>query len=477
MNFEVVIGLEVHCQLLTNTKIFCSCSAAFGGEANTDTCPVCLGMPGTLPVLNKSVVNYAIRTALATDHRINEFSRFARKNYFYPDLPKGYQISQYELPIAEHGHLDVELSSGEKKRIGITRIHMEEDAGKSVHDASPDGTLVNFNRTGVPLIEIVSEPDMRSAEEAVEYLKKLRNIVLYLGVCDGNMEEGSFRCDANISLRLVGQKELGTKAELKNMNSFRFVQKAIEYEILRQENVLKGGGEIIQETRLWDANKGVTASMRSKEEAHDYRYFPDPDLLPLVVDERWIEEERAKLPELPDAKCKRFMREYKLPDYDAGVLTADKGMADYFESVVKLYKTPKTVSNWIMGELTRRLNEDEKSIENCLIKAEDLAELLGLIDKGTISGNIAKKVFQDMYASGKKASAIVKEKGLEQVSDTGAIEAIVDKILEANPEQIEQFKAGKEKVLGFFVGQVMKESKGKANPGMVNQLIKEKLKG
>ncbi|MBE9503773.1 MAG: Asp-tRNA(Asn)/Glu-tRNA(Gln) amidotransferase subunit GatB [Proteobacteria bacterium] len=476
MNYEVVIGLEVHCQLLTNSKIFCSCSAAFGGEANTDTCPVCLGMPGTLPVLNKNVVNYAIRTALATNHRINESSRFARKNYFYPDLPKGYQISQYELPIAEHGHLDIELSSGEKKRIGITRIHMEEDAGKSVHDASPDGTLVNFNRTGVPLIEIVSEPDMRSAEEAVEYLKKLRNIVIYLGVCDGNMEEGSFRCDANISIRPVGQKELGTKAELKNMNSFRFVQKAIEYEILRQENVLKGGGEIIQETRLWDANKGVTASMRGKEEAHDYRYFPDPDLLPLVVDEKWIEDERGKLPELPDAKRERFMREHNLPDYDAGVLTADKAYADYFESVVKLYKTPKTVSNWIMGELTRRLNEDEKSIENCLIKAEDLAALLGLIDKGTISGNIAKKVFQDMYASGKKASVIVKEKGLEQVSDTGAIEAIVDKTLEANPDQVEQFKAGKEKVLGFFVGQVMKESKGKANPGMVNQLIRDKLK-
>ena len=476
MTYEVVIGLEVHTQLLTNTKIFCSCSAEFGEETNRDTCPVCLGMPGTLPVLNKKVVDYSIKAALATHCRINKYSRFARKNYFYPDLPKGYQISQYALPIAEHGHLEVELSSGEKKRIGITRIHMEEDAGKSIHDASPDGTLVNFNRTGVPLMEIVSEPDMRSAEEAVEYLKKLRNIVVYLGVCDGNMEEGSFRCDANISLRPVGQKELGTRAELKNMNSFRFVQKAIEYEILRQENVLKGGGEIVQETRLWDSNKGVTLSMRGKEEAHDYRYFPDPDLLPLIVDEKWIEDERGKLPELPDAKRARFMSDFDLPDYDAGVLTADKAIADYFERCVGFGAEAKKVSNWIMGELMKHLNEEGCEINECKIIPENLSALLGLIDKNVISGKIAKTVFEEMYKTGKKPEVIIKEKGLEQVTDTGAIEALVDEALAVNPDQVEEFKGGKEKVLGFFVGQVMKASKGKANPGMVNQLIREKLK-
>ncbi len=476
MNYEVVIGLEVHAQMLTNTKIFCGCSAEFGGEANTDTCPICLGMPGTLPVLNKNVVNYAIRAALATDCKINEESRFARKNYFYPDLPKGYQISQYELPIAEHGHLDIELASGEKKKLGITRIHMEEDAGKSVHDASPDGTLVNFNRTGVPLIEIVSEPDMRSAEEAVEYLKKLRNIVIYLGICDGNMEEGSFRCDANISIRPVGQKELGTKAELKNMNSFRFVQKAIEYEILRQENVLKGGGEVVQETRLWDANKGVTQSMRSKEEAHDYRYFPDPDLLPLVVDEAWIESERAKLPELPHAKKERFISEFNLPDYDAGVLTAEKAVADYFEAAVNLKADPKKAANWIMGELMRYLNDEGIEITACKVTPEHLAGLLGLIDKNVISGKIAKTVFEEVCKTGKAPEEIVKEKGLEQVSDTRAIKAIVDKVLAANPAQVEEFKGGKEKVLAFFVGQVMRESKGKANPGMVNELIRKRIK-
>lgn len=477
MNYEVVIGLEVHAQLLTNTKIFCACSAQFGGEPNTDTCPVCLGMPGTLPVLNKNVVNFAIRAALATHCNINRQSRFARKNYFYPDLPKGYQISQYELPIAEHGHLDIDVASGEKKKIGITRIHMEEDAGKSVHDASPDGTLINFNRTGVPLLEIVSEPDMRSAEEAAAYLKKLRNILVYLGVCDGNMEEGSFRCDANISLRPAGQREFGTKAELKNMNSFRFVQKAIEYEILRQENVLKGGGEIAQETRLWNSAKGMTESMRSKEEAHDYRYFPDPDLLPLVVDDAWIEAERAKLPELPDDKKDRFAREYGLPEYDAEVLTAEKAVADYFEKCAGLAGDPKKVSNWIMGDLMKHLNEDGIEVSECSVTPENLAGMLRLIDKGTISGKIAKTVFEEMYATGKAPADIVREKGLEQVTDAGAIEAIVDKVIEENPAQAEEFREGKEKLLGFFVGQVMKASKGKANPAMVNELIREKLKG
>lgn len=477
MNYEVVIGLEVHAQLLTKTKIFCSCSTEFGGEPNSDTCPVCLGMPGTLPVLNREVVSFAMQTALATNCTINRFSRFARKNYFYPDLPKGYQISQYELPITEHGYLDIELKSGKKKRIGITRIHMEEDAGKSIHDISPDGTLVNFNRTGVPLIEIVSEPDMRSSEEAVEYLKKLRNILVYLGVCDGNMEEGSFRCDANVSLRPVGQEKFGTRVELKNMNSFRFVQKAIEYEIMRQENVLNSGGEVIQETRLWNTSRGVTESMRGKEEAHDYRYFPDPDLLPLVIDDEWIETERGKLPELPDAKKERFIKDYAIPAYDAGVLTADKAVADYYEKSVGLFNNPKSVSNWVMGELMRFLKEDESEIDRCPVTPENLAGMLSLIEKGTISGKIAKTVFEEMYKTGKNPSEIVKEKGLEQVTDTGAVEAFVDKVLAANPKEVEEFKGGKEKLLGFFVGQVMKESKGKANPAMVNEMIRKKLSG
>lgn len=475
MKYEVVIGLEIHCQLLTNTKIFCSCSTEFGGEPNSHTCPICLGMPGTLPVLNKKVVDFAIQAGLATNCTINRFSRFARKNYFYPDLPKGYQISQFELPITEHGHMNIELESGEKKRIGITRIHMEEDAGKSVHDVSADGTLLNFNRTGTPLVEIVSEPDMSSAEEAVAYLKKLRAIVMYLGICDGNMEEGSFRCDVNLSLRPVGQKELGTKAELKNMNSFRFVQKAIEYEILRQENILGSGGEIVQETRLWDAAKGVTQSMRSKEEAHDYRYFPDPDLLPLVIDEAWIKEVEARLPELPAAKKLRFLLDYSLPDYDAEVLTTDMAMAEYFETAVSIFKNPKLVSNWVMGELTRHINDEGIEIAACKVGPDALAALLLLVDKGTISNNIAKKVFEDMCQSGKDAGTIVKEKGLEQVSDTGAIEAIVDKVMAANPDQVEELRGGKDKVLGFLVGQVMKESRGKANPGMVNELIRKKI--
>jgi len=475
MKYEVVIGLEIHCQLLTNTKIFCSCSTDFGGAPNSDTCPICLGMPGTLPVLNRKVVDFAIQAGLATNCTINRLSRFARKNYFYPDLPKGYQISQYELPVTEHGYINIELESGDRKRIGITRIHMEEDAGKSVHDASSDGTLINFNRTGTPLIEIVSEPDMSSAAEAVAYLKKLHAIVMCLGICDGNMEEGSFRCDVNLSLRPAGQKELGTKAELKNMNSFRFVQKAIEYEILRQENILNSGGEIVQETRLWDAAKGVTQSMRSKEEAHDYRYFPDPDLLPLVIDEAWIKDVQDRLPELPEAKKVRFLKDYGLPDYDAEVLTTDMAMADYFETVVSAFNNPKLVSNWVMGELTRYLNDEGIEMGDCKVKPDALAGLLLLLEKGTVSNNIAKKVFEIMCRNGKDAGTIVKEEGLEQVSDTGAIEAIVDKVMAANPAQVEELRGGKDKVLGFLVGQVMKESRGKANPGMVNELIRKKL--
>lgn len=476
MQYETVIGLEVHTQLLTNTKIFCSCSTSFGGEANAHTCHVCLGFPGVLPVLNKEVVNFAIQASLATNCKINRMSEFARKNYFYPDLPKGYQISQYELPISEHGYLDIDLSSGEQKRIGITRIHMEEDAGKSIHDLSPDGTLVDFNRTGVPLIEIVSEPDLRSAEEVTAYLKKLRDIVVYLGICDGNMEEGSFRCDVNISLRPFGQKEFGTRAELKNMNSFRFVQKAIEYEIIRQQNSLQSGGKIVQETRLFNTSKGVTESMRGKEEAHDYRYFPDPDLLPLIVDEKWIKEEREKLPELPDAKKERFIKKYSLSEYDASVLIADKTVAEYFEKTLKNFDNAKTVSNWITGELMRYLNEDNADLGNCSVTPDNLAAMLALIKKGTISGKIAKKVFEEMYKTGKEPAMIVKEQGLEQVQDLSVLEDFVDKVLAENQESVAEYKNGKEKLLGFFVGKVMKESKGKANPAAVNEMIRNKLK-
>ncbi len=476
MQYETVIGLEVHAQLLTHTKIFCSCSAGFGGEANIHTCQVCLGFPGVLPVLNKEVVNFAIQASLATNCKINRVSEFARKNYFYPDLPKGYQISQYELPISEHGYLDIDLSSGNRKRIGITRIHMEEDAGKSIHDISPDGTLVDFNRTGVPLIEIVSEPDLRSSEEVIAYLKKLRDILIYLGICDGNMEEGSFRCDVNISLRPLGQKEFGTRAELKNMNSFRFVQKAIDFEIIRQQNTLQGGGEIVQETRLFNVSKGITESMRGKEEAHDYRYFPDPDLLPLIVDEEWIKEEKGKLPELPDAKKERFMTDYGLSEYDASVLIADRAVAEYFEQTLKNFDNAKTVSNWITGELMRYLNEENTDIGGCSVTPENLAAMLGLIKKDTISGKIAKKVFEEMFKTGKEPALIVKEKGLEQVQDLSVVEGYVDKVLAENPESVAEYKNGKKKLLGFFVGRVMKESKGKANPAAVNEIIRKKLK-
>lgn len=474
MKYEAVIGLEVHAQMLTDTKIFCGCSTKFGSGPNTQTCPVCIGMPGVLPVLNKKALEFAILTGLATNCTISSYSRFARKNYFYPDLPKGYQISQYEHPICEHGFIEVVVDAAVKK-IGITRIHMEEDAGKNIHEGGGKYSFIDLNRTGVPLMEIVSEPDIRSPQEAVEYMKKLRAILIYLGVCDGSMEQGSLRCDANVSVRPEGQKEFGTRAEIKNINSFRFVEKAIEYEIKRQIKVIEDGGKIIQETRLWDSNKGITESMRSKEEAHDYRYFPEPDLTPIIVEQSVIDEIRSGLPELPDAKRRRFVSGYGLPEYDADLLTSEKAVAEWFEEVVKAGGQPKATANWVMGELMKMLNEENSPIDNCLIKPKQLADMLALIEKGTISGKIAKTVFMEMYKTGKDAESIVKEKGLLQISDESAIEKAVDEIIAKHPAEVERFKAGEEKLLGFFVGQVMKATKGKANPQMLNDLMKKKL--
>jgi len=476
MQFESVIGLEVHAQLKTRTKIFCGCSTSFGAPPNTHTCPVCLGMPGVLPVLNKKVVEYAMRAAIATDCKIERESRFARKNYFYPDLPKGYQISQYELPIAQFGRIDIEIS-GEKKRIGITRIHMEEDAGKLTHNPDRPVSMVDFNRTGVPLIEIVSEPDIRSPEEAGAYLRKLRSIVRYLGICDGNMEEGSFRCDANVSIMPKGSDTFGTRAELKNLNSFKHVEKAISFEIERQKEIITDGGDVVQETRLWDPVKNRSTSMRGKEDAHDYRYFPDPDLLPLVIDEDWMESVKSDLPELPDEKQKRFIQEYELPPYDAEVLTGTRELADYFEECLKTFPHAKQVSNWVMGSLLGLLNAEGKSIEHSPIPPHDLGSLLKLIHEDVISGKIAKTVFDEMAKTGKPPKTIVEEKGLVQVTDVSALEEIVSKILARSPKEIEDYKNGKTKVIGFFVGQVMKETRGKANPKIVNEILTGKLGG
>src|SRR5512139_1084845 len=476
MEYEAVIGLEIHAQLLTDSKIFCGCSTRFGAPPNTHTCPVCLGMPGSLPVLNRKVLEFTIRLALATHCDIARYCQFARKNYFYPDLPKGYQISQYEFPLARNGWVEIEVD-GKSKRIGLTRIHMEEDAGKLVHDEVQPLSYVDFNRTGVPLVEIVSEPDLRSPEEASAYLRKLRDILRYLDICDGNMEEGSFRCDANVSLRPAGAQGLGVKTELKNMNSFRFVQRALEYEIKRQRAVLEQGGEIIQETRLWDSGKGVTSGMRGKEEAHDYRYFPDPDLVPMVVAEGWIDRVRRVLPELPDAKRARFVRDYDLPEYDAGVLTTSKDLASYFEAAVARYPHPKKVSNWIMAELMRELKQDDREIGQCPVGPAALADLLHLIDKGVISGKIAKTVFEEMYATGKAPGVLVEDKGLKQVSDQGAVARVVDEVLEDHSQEVKEYRAGKEKLFGFFVGQVMQRTQGKANPKRVNDLLRERLRG
>ena len=477
MKFEPVIGLEVHAQLLTDSKLFCGCSTKFGAEPNTQVDPICLGMPGVLPVLNRKAVEFAIKMALAVECEVKHKSVFARKNYFYPDLPKGYQISQYTEPLAEKGRLEIEVD-GAKKTIGITRIHMEEDAGKLLHgEGAQDAafSFVDLNRTGVPLIEIVSEPDIRSADEAQAYLKALRDILVYLGICSGNMEEGSFRCDANISVRPVGTEKFGTRAELKNMNSFKFVKEAIDYEIRRQVDLIESGGKVIQETRLFDSAKGITASMRSKEEAHDYRYFPDPDLLPIIVTDDLINQVRSTLPELPIARRERFVSEYGIPSYDAGVLTASRDLADYYEQAVKETGEPKLSSNWIMGELLRLLNEDNRDVRDCPISPNGVADIIKMVKGGQISGKMAKEVFEEMYKTGKAAADIVKAKGLTQISDEGELAKIVEEIVKNNPDNVAKFKAGKTAVLGFFVGEIMKATKGKANPQVINKLLKEKL--
>ena len=477
MKYETVIGLEVHVQIKTKTKIFCSCSTEFGTRPNENTCPICLGMPGVLPVLNKRFLESSMRACLATHCTIEPMNRFARKNYFYPDLPKGYQISQFEHPLGTNGYININVD-GTKKRIGLTRIHMEEDAGKLIHGenlGSPGKSYVDFNRTGVPLCEVVSEPDLRSSEEARAYLIELKSILEYTGVSDCNMEEGSLRCDANVSIRPVGQKEFGTRTELKNLNSFKFIQKAIEYEVDRQTKILDQGDTVKQETRLYDSDRGETFPMRSKEEAHDYRYFPDPDLVPIMIGEAWVDELRKTIPELPEQKRERFIKSYGIPEYDTGVLTSSEPLADYFEQCTALFPHPKTISNWMMGDLLRELKKDGRNIVDCPVSPSALVDLLKLIESGTVSGNIAKGVFEEMYQTQKSAASIVEEKGLKQITDTSAIEKIVAEVIQAYPSQVEEFKGGKEKVLGFLVGQVMKASKGKANPGIVNKLLKEKM--
>lgn len=470
--YEAVIGLEIHAQLLTDTKIFCGCSTRFGSEPNTQTCPVCTGMPGVLPVLNRRAVEFVVRTGLAVNCAISPYSRFARKNYFYPDLPKGYQISQYELPICEGGHVDI-MVDDKHRRVGLTRIHLEEDAGKNIHQR--DGSYVDLNRTGVPLMEIVTEPEISTPKEAAAFMKKLRAIVRYLGVCDGNMEQGSLRCDANVSVRPTGMVELGTKTEVKNINSFKFVEKALDYEIRRQVKLLDGGGRIIQETRLWDSSAGTTHSMRSKEEAHDYRYFPEPDLVPVEVSREWIDEISSELTELPDQKIERYRADYGLPEYNALLLSEERAVAEWFEDAVKEGGDPKAVSNWMMTELLRLLNETGREITDLPFKPAALVNLLKMIEKGTISGNIAKTVFDELFHTGKEPEVIVKEKGLLQISDSGEIEKILDKVISSNPDAVERYRGGERKLQGFFVGQVMKASRGKANPKIINELLAKKL--
>ena len=474
MEFETVIGLEIHAQMKTLSKIFCGCSTAFGAPPNTHTCPVCLGMPGSLPVLNRQVVESAIKLGLATGSTLNRENRFARKNYFYPDLPKGYQISQFELPICEHGRVEIEVD-GRSRTIGITRIHMEEDAGKLVHDEREPVSYVDLNRTGTPLLEIVSEPDLRSPTEAAAYLRKLHAIVRYLDICDGNMQEGSFRCDANISLRPKGQDKLGTRTELKNMNSFRNVQLALEYEERRQRDLLLDGGEVVQQTLLWDPDRGRTEPMRGKEEAHDYRYFPDPDLVPVVVDEAWIERVRAGLPELPDARRQRFAAEFDLPAEAADLLTGSRELADYFEAALASFANARKLANFIGTELLRDYGPER--INECPVRPGQLADLLQMTEDGRISGKIAKTVFAEMLTTGHDPAQIVKERGLVQMSDEGELAALVAEIVAANPAQAEQFREGKTKVLGFFVGQLMQKTRGQANPQLANQLFTRELTG
>ena len=481
-NYEAVIGLECHCQLLTNSKLFCSCSTKFGEAPNINTCPVCLGLPGALPVLNRVAVTMAVKAALGLNCKVNLESQWARKNYFYPDLPKGYQISQYDRPLAQHGFIEI-FVDGNHKKIGVQRIHMEEDAGKSLHEGFPDSgrnTYLDFNRSGVPLIEIVTDPDIRSSAEAYDYLARLKQILEFLEVCDGNMEEGSLRCDANVSVRKAGDSKFGTRTELKNINSFRFVQKAIDYEVERQIDVIEGGGRVVQETRLWNSAEDRTVPMRSKEEAHDYRYFPDPDLPLLVVDSEWIRTTDRSMPELPESRRRRFIKEYALSEYDAGVLTATRALAEFFEETAGLSGQPKIAANWIMGDLLRFYkdsNADLKDLSESPVSPKMLAEMIALVEKGTISGKIAKTVMEEMYKTGRQAQQIIEEQGLIQISDTGEIEKIVDKVIEENPKSVEQYRAGKTGTLGFFVGQVMKATGGRANPQAVNDLLRKKLAG
>lgn len=476
-DYEVVIGLEVHAELKTSSKIFCGCSTAFGAEPNTQVCPVCSGFPGMLPVLNEKVVELAIITGLALNSEIPDYCKFDRKNYFYPDLPKAYQISQFELPICKGGYLDIELD-GEKKRIGITRAHMEEDAGKLVHQGNITSTtfsLVDLNRSGVPLLEIVSDPDMRSAREARAYMEKLRAILLFAGVSDCKMQEGSLRCDANVSVRPMGETTLGTRAEIKNLNSFRSLERAIEFEARRQIEAIEDGEVIIQETRTWDEEKQATRSMRSKEEAHDYRYFPEPDLPPLRISRDWVERLRATMPELPVQAEIRLQENFGLPAYDASILTLTPESLAFFDKCVELYPQSKTVSNWMMGELSRLLNLNNMEISDCKLGPSDLARLLTLIDEGTISGKMAKGVFEDMFASGKPPDEIVKEKGMTQISDQDTLIKVIDEVIALNPTVVEDYRNGKEKALGFLVGQIMKATKGQANPGILNSLLRERL--
>ena len=475
--YEPVIGLEVHLQLNSRSKIFCACLTRFGDPPNSNVCPVCLGLPGALPVLNRAAVEMAMKAALALSCRINSFSRFARKNYFYPDLPKGYQISQYEQPLAEHGHLMIRVTA-EPKRIGITRVHLEEDAGKSIHDGFSDSdrrSYVDLNRSGVPLIEIVSEPDLRSSDEAHEYLVRLKEILQYLEVSDCNMEEGSLRCDANVSVRRRGNPEFGVKTEVKNLNSFRFLQKALDYEINRQVAVLEAGGTISQETRLWNLDEQKTVGMRSKEYAHDYRYFAEPDLLPLVINDEWREQVRATLPELPEARRQRFLTQYGLREYDAGVLTASRALADYYEQAAQAAGDPRAAAHWVQGELLGALNAAGKDIREAPVSAQQLGELVRLIGDGTISGKIAKNIFEKMFASGKAARQLIAEEGLAQISDPAALDPLIQKLIAANPKQLAQYRGGKTGVFGYFVGQVMKATRGQANPALVNELLKRHL--
>ena len=479
MKYEPVIGLEVHAQLLTESKIFCGCSTKFGQKPNENACPICAGFPGVLPVLNKRVIEFAIKAGLATGCEVARTSVLARKHYFYPDLPKGYQISQYELPICVNGYIDIDVD-GAAKRVRLTRIHLEEDAGKNIHDAYSDSSLVDLNRAGVPLLEIVSEPDLRSPKEAGAYLKTLRAIVQYLDICDGNMEEGSFRCDANISVRPQGSERLGTKVEIKNLNSFRAVDRALTFEIGRQIDTLSSGGKVFQETRLWDEQREETRSMRSKESAHDYRYFPDPDLLPLTINDTWIAEITAALPELAASRKHRYMSEYGLPAYDAELLTSRKDVAEYFEHAMQIHANAKALSNWIVGDLFRELKErqldEQLYIKKWPVEPERLAQMVQLIDQGKISGKIAKTVFESMLDSDQLPQQIVNDKGLEQVSDLSSIEAVIDQVLTANVKQVEQYRSGNEKVFGFIVGQIMKATQGKANPQKVNEVLRAKLK-